>query len=104
MRLHDDEFDIDDGLVTRLLADQQPSLADLPISRVRSTGTVECALPDRRGPVRPAAARRTVGREPSQRTTVVALAARVCLAPDPRADLRGRAHSLVPVHVGSLPV
>ena len=40
MRLHDDEFDIDDELVARLLADQQPALADLPISRVRSTGTV----------------------------------------------------------------
>jgi aminoglycoside phosphotransferase (APT) family kinase protein len=40
MRLHDDEFDIDDELVARLLADQQPALADLPISRVESVGTV----------------------------------------------------------------
>jgi aminoglycoside phosphotransferase (APT) family kinase protein len=40
MRLHDDQFDVGDALVTRLLADQQPALADLPISRVRSTGTV----------------------------------------------------------------
>jgi aminoglycoside phosphotransferase (APT) family kinase protein len=40
MQLHDDQFDIDDELVARLLADQQPALADMPISRVRSTGTV----------------------------------------------------------------
>lgn len=40
MRLHDDQFDIDDELVARLLADQQPALAHLPISRVESTGTV----------------------------------------------------------------
>jgi aminoglycoside phosphotransferase (APT) family kinase protein len=40
MRLHDDQFDIDDGLVVRLLAEQHPALADLPISRVKSTGTV----------------------------------------------------------------
>jgi len=40
MRLHDDQFAIGDELVGRLLADQQPALANLPISRVRSTGTV----------------------------------------------------------------
>jgi aminoglycoside phosphotransferase (APT) family kinase protein len=40
MRLHDDQFDIDAQLVARLLADQQPALIDLPISRVKSTGTV----------------------------------------------------------------
>ncbi|HEU4356122.1 MAG TPA: aminoglycoside phosphotransferase family protein [Actinomycetota bacterium] len=38
--MHDDQFDIDEALVARLLADQQPELAELPIARVRSTGTV----------------------------------------------------------------
>ena len=40
MRLHDDQFHIDEELVARLLAGQHPMLADLPISRVESTGTV----------------------------------------------------------------
>jgi aminoglycoside phosphotransferase (APT) family kinase protein len=38
--MHDDEVDIDEGLVERLLAAQLPRLAGLPIRAVRSTGTV----------------------------------------------------------------
>jgi aminoglycoside phosphotransferase (APT) family kinase protein len=38
--MHDGEADIDAGLVRRLLAAQFPSLAGLPVSEVRSTGTV----------------------------------------------------------------
>jgi aminoglycoside phosphotransferase (APT) family kinase protein len=40
MKLHDGEIDIDAELVGRLLAAQFPKLADLPISEVPSTGTV----------------------------------------------------------------
>ncbi len=40
MKMHDGELDIDADLVRRLLAAQFPSLADLPVSAVRSTGTV----------------------------------------------------------------
>jgi aminoglycoside phosphotransferase (APT) family kinase protein len=40
MKMHDDEVDIDAGLVGRLVAEQFPHLADLPITEVRSTGTV----------------------------------------------------------------
>lgn len=40
MKLHDGEVDIDAGLVTRLVADQFPHLAGLPVRAVRSTGTV----------------------------------------------------------------
>ena len=40
MKMHDGEVDIDVDLVRRLVAEQFPHLADLPISAVRSTGTV----------------------------------------------------------------
>lgn len=40
MKMHDGEVDIDAGLVGRLVAAQFPRLAGLPISAVRSTGTV----------------------------------------------------------------
>lgn len=40
MRMHDGEVDIDAELVGRLLAEQFPQLADLPVSAVQSTGTV----------------------------------------------------------------
>jgi aminoglycoside phosphotransferase (APT) family kinase protein len=40
MKMHDDEVDIDAGLVGRPVAEQFPHLADLPITEVRSTGTV----------------------------------------------------------------
>ena len=40
MKMHDGEVDIDAGLVGRLVAEQFPHLADLPITEVRSTGTV----------------------------------------------------------------
>jgi aminoglycoside phosphotransferase (APT) family kinase protein len=40
MKMHDNEVDIDAGLVGRLVAEQFPHLADLPITEVRSTGTV----------------------------------------------------------------
>lgn len=39
-RLHNDELDVDDGLVRRLLAQQFPVWADLPLALVASTGTV----------------------------------------------------------------
>jgi aminoglycoside phosphotransferase (APT) family kinase protein len=40
MKMHDDEVDIDVGVVERLLAAQFPHLAELPVTAVRSTGTV----------------------------------------------------------------
>jgi aminoglycoside phosphotransferase (APT) family kinase protein len=40
MKMHHGEVDIDPGLVGRLVAEQFPQLAGLPISVVRSTGTV----------------------------------------------------------------
>lgn len=39
-KLHDGQADIDDALVSRLLADQFPQLARLPLRRADSTGTV----------------------------------------------------------------
>lgn len=39
-KLHDDEADIDEGLVRRLLRSQLPRLADLPLEALTSTGTV----------------------------------------------------------------
>lgn len=39
-KMHADEVDIDVALVRRLLAEQFPQWADLPIKAVRSTGTV----------------------------------------------------------------
>src|SRR5262249_61944270 len=38
--MHDGEVNIDAGLVGRLVAAQFPGLAGLPVSAVRSTGTV----------------------------------------------------------------
>jgi aminoglycoside phosphotransferase (APT) family kinase protein len=43
VRMHPDEIAIDVGLVRRLLADQFPDLAALPVTMVRSTGTA-CAI------------------------------------------------------------
>jgi aminoglycoside phosphotransferase (APT) family kinase protein len=40
MKMHDGEVGIDAGLVRRLVAVQFPGLARLPVSEVRSTGTV----------------------------------------------------------------
>ena len=40
MKMHDGEVGIDAGLVRRLVAAQFPRLAGLPVSEVRSTGTV----------------------------------------------------------------
>ena len=40
MKMHEDELDIDGDLVRRLLDAQFPEMADLPISAVESTGTV----------------------------------------------------------------
>lgn len=40
MQLHENEFRIDAGLVQRLLAEQMPDLAGLPLSRLDSSGTV----------------------------------------------------------------
>jgi aminoglycoside phosphotransferase (APT) family kinase protein len=39
VRMHPDELDLDDELVRRLLREQQPQWADLPIERVVSSGT-----------------------------------------------------------------
>jgi aminoglycoside phosphotransferase (APT) family kinase protein len=39
-RMHDEEVNIDAALVRRLLAEQFPRWADLPIRAVRSTATV----------------------------------------------------------------
>jgi aminoglycoside phosphotransferase (APT) family kinase protein len=40
MKMHDGEVDLDAATVSRLVAAQFPQLAGLPVSRVRSTGTV----------------------------------------------------------------
>jgi aminoglycoside phosphotransferase (APT) family kinase protein len=40
LKMHDDELDIDAGLVRRLVAEQFPDLIDLPVRAVQSTGTV----------------------------------------------------------------
>ena len=40
MKMHDDEADIDAGLVRRLLTSQFPELAGLPLREVQPTGTV----------------------------------------------------------------
>jgi len=40
MKMHADELDIDAALVRRLVAEQFPELAALPVQEVRSTGTV----------------------------------------------------------------
>jgi aminoglycoside phosphotransferase (APT) family kinase protein len=40
MKMHEGEVDIDADLVGRLVAEQFPELAELPIGEVRSTGTV----------------------------------------------------------------
>ena len=40
MKMHNGEIDIDEALVTRLVAAQFPQLADLSIRAVPSTGTV----------------------------------------------------------------
>ncbi|MGH9213881.1 MAG: aminoglycoside phosphotransferase family protein [Acidimicrobiales bacterium] len=40
MKMHEGEVDIDAELVERLIAAQFPEMADLPITEVRSTGTV----------------------------------------------------------------
>ncbi|MET4637110.1 aminoglycoside phosphotransferase family protein [Mycetocola sp. 2940] len=44
MTMHDDEVAIDAKLVARLLADQVPDLARLPLREVRSTGTVNAVF------------------------------------------------------------
>jgi aminoglycoside phosphotransferase (APT) family kinase protein len=38
--MHDDQVDVDAGVVRRLLAEQRPEFAELSIARVESTGTV----------------------------------------------------------------
>lgn len=44
MTMHDDEVPIDAALVSRLIADQFPELAHLPLREVRSTGTVNAVF------------------------------------------------------------
>jgi aminoglycoside phosphotransferase (APT) family kinase protein len=61
--MHVDEVEIDDSLVRRLLVDQFPEWADLPLKRVEPAGTVNAIfrlgdrlalrLPRRKGPTKP---------------------------------------------------
>jgi aminoglycoside phosphotransferase (APT) family kinase protein len=61
--MHVDEVEIDDSLVRRLLVDQFPEWADLPLRRVEPAGTVNAIfrlgdqlalrLPRRKGPTKP---------------------------------------------------
>jgi aminoglycoside phosphotransferase (APT) family kinase protein len=61
--MHADELEIDEALVQRLLAEQFPQWADLPLSRVEPAGTVNAIfrlgdelslrLPRRKGPTEP---------------------------------------------------
>ena len=43
-KLHDDEVDIDVGLVRRLLRAQYPQWSELPIEQADSTGTVNAVF------------------------------------------------------------
>jgi aminoglycoside phosphotransferase (APT) family kinase protein len=62
-RMHADELEIDETLVRRMLADQFPEWADLPLSRVQPAGTVNAIfrlggelslrLPRHEGPTEP---------------------------------------------------
>jgi aminoglycoside phosphotransferase (APT) family kinase protein len=62
-RMHHDEIEIDEALVRRLLAEQFPGWADLPLQRVERSGTVNAIfrlgeelsvrLPRRGGPTEP---------------------------------------------------
>jgi aminoglycoside phosphotransferase (APT) family kinase protein len=62
-RMHDDELDIDEPLVRRLLAEQFPEWAELPLRRIEPSGTVNAIfrlgdelsvrLPRREGPTEP---------------------------------------------------
>ena len=40
IKMHDDEFEIDEALARRLLAAQFPQWSELPLARIESTGTV----------------------------------------------------------------
>src|SRR5919206_1954143 len=61
--MHADELEIDEGLVRRLLAEQFPEWAELPLRRIEPQGTVNAIyrlgdelavrLPRRRGPTEP---------------------------------------------------
>ena len=42
--MHDDEIAIDEQLVARLVATQHPTLAGLPVRRIRTTGTVNAIV------------------------------------------------------------
>ena len=44
-RMHTDDLEIDEALVRRLLAEQLPAWAELPLSRVEPAGTVNAILP-----------------------------------------------------------
>jgi aminoglycoside phosphotransferase (APT) family kinase protein len=62
-RMHDDELDLDEALVRRLLAVQFPELRELPLRRIEPSGTVNAIfrlgdelsvrLPRREGPAEP---------------------------------------------------
>jgi aminoglycoside phosphotransferase (APT) family kinase protein len=62
-RMHDDEFEVDEALVRRLLAEQFPEWAELPLQRIEPSGTVNTIfrlgdglsvrLPRRKGPTEP---------------------------------------------------
>ena len=62
-RMHDDELELDEGLVRRLLAEQFPEWAKLPLQRIEPSGTVNAIfrlgdelsvrLPRRQGPTEP---------------------------------------------------
>jgi aminoglycoside phosphotransferase (APT) family kinase protein len=64
-RMHADELEIDDSLVRRLLAEQFPEWAELPLTRAEPSGTVNAIfrlgdelsvrLPRRDGPIEPGA-------------------------------------------------
>ena len=70
-KMHESEVDIDASLVRRLLAEQFPRWADVPIRAVRSTADGERHLPARRPPLRATAARRGVGARSGQGVALV---------------------------------
>jgi aminoglycoside phosphotransferase (APT) family kinase protein len=63
MRMHEDELELDEALVQRLLAAEFPEWAELPLRRIEPSGTVNAIfrlgdglsvrLPRRQGPTRP---------------------------------------------------
>lgn len=89
-KLHEDEVDIDAGLVRRLLADQHPRWADLPVRPVDDQGTVNAVfrLGDAHSVRLPRSAAGVASLERERRWAPVLAAAVPVPLPEPVADGR----------------